>query len=154
MKNRISANDTEIVIVVSEFNKEIIENLLKGALKAFYHYNGNKENIRIFKVPGALEIPGTIKRVLKHYKPNAVIAIGAVIRGETPHFNFVAHNSAKAITEISCNTEIPIINAILTTENAEQARERSKDNIDNKGWVAIESALQTIAVYKEINSAL
>ena len=153
MSAKLSASETSIIIVVSEFNQPIIENLLQGALDAFSHHGGKESGIRIHRVPGAFEIPGTIRQIIKFHNPHAIIALGAVIRGETAHFDYIAGESTKGIAEISRSSNIPIINGILTTDNAKQAKDRSQVGGRNKGWDAVEAALQTIAVYQEIFSA-
>ena len=153
MNSKLSVAETSIVIVVSEFNQPIIENLLQGARDAFAHHGGKESGMHIHRVPGAFEIPGTIVQIMKNHSPDAIVALGAVIRGETPHFDYIAGESAKGISEISRNSNIPIINGILTTDNARQAEDRSQVGSRNKGWDAMEAALQTIAVYQEIFSA-
>ena len=84
MSSKLSVGDSSIVIVISEFNQLIVENLLQGALDAFVHHGGKESDIRIHRVPGAFEIPGTIRQIIKFNNPDAIIALGAVIRGETP----------------------------------------------------------------------
>ena len=153
MNANLSAAETSIVIVVSEFNQPIIENLLQGALNAFSHHGGKESDISIYRVPGAFEIPGTIRQIMKFNNPHAIVALGAVIRGETSHFDYIAGESTKGIAEISRSANIPIINGILTTDNARQAEDRSQVGGRNKGWDAIEAALQTISIYQEIFSA-
>ena len=153
MSSKFSACENSIIIIISEFNQSIIENLLHGALDAFAHHGGKESGIRIHRVPGAFEIPGAIGQILKFHNPNAIIALGAVIRGETSHFDYIAGESAKGIAEISRSSNIPIINGIITTDNVKQAEDRSQVGGKNKGWEAMEAALQTIAVYQEIFSA-
>ena len=153
MNAKLSAAERSIIIVSSEFNESIIKNLLQGAIDAFIHHGGKDSALQIHRVPGALEIPGTIQQIIKFHNPNAIVAIGAVIRGETPHFDFVAGESAKGLSEISLISNIPIINGILTTDNIKQAEERSESGGRNKGWDAMEAALQTINVYQKIFSA-
>ena len=153
MNSKLSAAETSVNIVVSEFNQPIIENLLQGALDAFAHHGGKESGMHIHRVPGAFEIPGTIVQIMKNHSPDAIVALGAVIRGETPHFDYIAGESAKGIAEISRSSNIPIINGILTTDNARQAEDRSQMGGINKGWDAMEAALQTINVYQEIFSA-
>ena len=148
----LSAKNKKIIIVISEFNLEIIERLLEGATKAYSHHGGIDKHLQIFRVPGAFEIPGTIQLILKIGKPDAVVAIGSVIRGETPHFDFVAGESSRGISEISRQVDIPIINGILTTDNLKQAMKRSNPSGLNKGWDAMEAALQTLSVYKDIQA--
>jgi len=150
--SEFSAKKTSIIIVVSEFNAKIIENLLQGALDAFTHHGGNKSDIIIYRVPGAFEIPGTIAQVLKNHSPQAIVAIGAVIRGETPHFDFIASESSRGISELSRNSDIPIINGIITTNTAQHALDRSQPEGKNKGWEAMEAALQTISVYDSMRT--
>ena len=153
MSSDISANQRSVVIVISEFNGEITENLLKGALDAFSHNGGLESDIHIYRVPGAFEIPGTIVQIMQNHTPDAIVALGAVIRGETPHFDFISGESARGIAEISRNTDIPIINGILTTDTAQQAVNRSQVGGRNKGWDAMEAALKTISVYQSIRTA-
>ena len=153
MSDKLSAAKTSVIIVISEFNQPIIENLLQGAMKAFVHHGGKKSDISIYRVPGAFEIPGTIRQIIKSHNPHAIIALGAIIRGDTPHFDYIAGESARGIAEISRNANIPVINGILTTDTARQAEDRSKVDGRNKGWDAIEAALQTISIYQEICSA-
>lgn len=149
---QFSAQDKNIIIVISEFNTKITERLLKGAQDSFLHYNGLESNLEIYRVSGAFEIPGTIQQILKHHKPQAIVALGSVIRGETPHFDFVAGESAHGISHLSRNTNIPIINGILTTDNVDQAMKRSEIGGRNKGWDAMEAALQMILVYSKIQT--
>ena len=153
MTSTLSAQDQYIIIVISEFNAKITDRLLKGAQDAYSHYNGLESNLKIYRVPGAFEIPGTIHQIIKQYHPDAIIALGAVIRGETAHFDFVARESAHGISQLSRNTDIPIINGILTTDNGAQAIVRSEPGGRNKGWDSMEAALQTISVYREIQTA-
>ena len=153
MNSKLSVAETSIVIVASEFNQPIIENLLQGALDAFAHHGGTATNLNVYRIPGAFEIPGTIAQIMKNHSPDAIVALGAVIRGETPHFDYIAGESAKGIAEISRSSNIPIINGILTTDNTRQAEDRSQVGGRNKGWDAMEAALQTINVYQEIFSA-
>ena len=153
MSSDIFANQTSVAIVMSEFNGKITENLLKGALDAFSHYGGIESDIHIYRVPGAFEIPGTIVQIMQNHTADAIVALGAVIRGETPHFDFISGESARGIAEISRNTDIPVINGILTTDTAQQAVDRSQLGGRNKGWDAMEAALKTISVYQRLRTA-
>jgi len=152
MAYKLSAQDQHIIMVISEFNLNITERLLIGAVNAYLHYDGVKKNLKVFRVPGAFEIPGTIQQIIKHHSPNAIVALGSVIRGETPHFDFVAGESAHGISELSRKMDFPIINGILTTDNVDQAIKRSEPSGRNKGWDSMETALQTISVYCEIQT--
>ena len=153
MSSDISANQRSVIIVMSEFNGKITENLLKGALDAFFHHGGLESDFHIYRVPGAFEIPGTIVQIMQNHTPDAIVALGAVIRGETPHFDYIAGESARGISEISRNSDIPVINGILTTDTAQQAVDRSQVGGRNKGCDAMEAALKTISVYQSIHTA-
>ena len=153
MSSDISANQTSVVIVMSEFNGKITENLLKGALDAFSHHGGLESDIQIYRVPGAFEIPGTIVQIMQNHTSDAIVALGAVIRGETPHFDFISGESARGIAEISRNSDIPVINGILTTDTLQQAVDRSQVGGRNKGWDAMEAALKTISGYQSLRTA-
>ena len=153
MVSKLTAQDQHIIIVISEFNVTITERLLKGSIDAYLHYDGLKKNLTVFRVPGAFEIPGTIQQVLHHHQPHAIVALGSVIRGETPHFDIVAGESAHGISALCRKVDIPIINGILTTDNQDQAMNRSVPGGRNKGWDAMETALQTISVYHEVQTS-
>ena len=153
MVSKQLGKNQHIIIVISKFNPKITERLLKGAVDAFSHYKGLESDLEIYRVPGAFEIPGTIQQILCYKKSNAIVALGSVIRGETPHFDFVAGESAHGISKLSRKMNIPIINGILTTDNVDQAMKRSEPGGRNKGWDAMEAALQTISVYQEIQTA-
>ena len=152
MVAKLLAKDQHIIIVVSEFNAKITGRLLEGAKDAFSNHKCLESNLKIYRVPGAFEIPGTIQQIIKKHHPDAIVALGAVIRGETPHFDFVAGESAHGISNLNLQTDIPIINGILTTDNVDQAMARSKPGGRNKGWEAMEAALQTISVYRKIQT--
>ncbi|MBD3156202.1 6,7-dimethyl-8-ribityllumazine synthase [Candidatus Peregrinibacteria bacterium] len=123
-KNTLSINGSKlsIVIVVSMFNKDIVSGLLKTTVSELKKHK--VRNIQILRVPGALEIPLTVQMAIKKYKPNAVIALGAVIKGETSHYEHVSRESIHGIMNVSLQTNTPIIQGILTTLTLQQARER------------------------------
>lgn len=141
-----------VVIVISEFNPVITESLLSGAMDAYITRGGKEEEVKIYRIPGAYEIPGTVKQVLANQTPDVVVTLGAVIRGETPHFDFVAGQCARGVSELSILYDIPIVFGVLTTDNLQQALERSSTKAGNKGWDVMEAAIQTAAVYKDIQS--
>ena len=138
-----------IVIVVSEFNKPVTDGLLDGAKRAFKDCNGEK--LSIIKVPGAFEIPATTKMVAKTIRPDAIVTLGAVIKGETKHFDFIASECTRAIQDLTLLFDIPIIFGVLTTENAEQALERSEKK--DKGYEVMESAFKMIQTFKDIKAS-
>ena len=147
-----SALGLNIVIVISEFNPVITESLLNGAMDAYIASGGKKDGITIYRVPGAYEIPGTVKQVLVNQSPDVVLTLGAVIRGGTPHFDYVAGECARGVSELSMQYDIPIMFGVLTTDNLQQALERSGTKAGNKGWDVMEAAIKTVMVYKDLQS--
>lgn len=148
---KISAKDQKIVIVTADFNSEITEALTNGAMDAFLHNDGAEKDLTIIHVPGAFEIPGTVVQSINSLQPDAVVTLGAVIRGATPHFDFVAAEAARGIADLSQSYDIPIVFGVLTTNNLEQALERAGTKAMNKGWEVMESALKMISIYQQIS---
>jgi len=142
----------KIVIVISEFNSVIIESLLNGAIDAYIANGGKESDLKIYRVPGAFEIPGTVKCVLENNSPDAVVTLGAVVKGETPHFDYVAGECARGICELSIDYSIPIMFGVITTDDFQQALNRSGSNTSNKGWEVMQAAFKTIKVYRDIKS--
>lgn len=131
---------------MSEFNTVVTEGLLKGAKEAFNENNGGE--LTIVKVPGAFEIPATTKKIASKLKPDAIVTLGAIIKGETKHFDFISAECSRAIQELALDLEIPIMFGVLTTENADQAIERSTTN--NKGYEVMDAAFKMIKTFKDI----
>ncbi len=129
-------------IVVGRFNDFIGGKLLDGALDALKRHGALEEEIEIAWVPGAFEIPLAAKKMAKSNKYNAVICLGAVIRGATPHFDYVSTEVSKGIAAVSLETEVPVIFGVLTTENIEQAIERAGTKSGNKGYDAAVTAIE------------
>ena len=153
MKNiigKINALDKKVVILMSKYNSQIVNMLLDGAIDAFCKYNGDIKNLIKIEVPGAFEIPATINQIIKHMKVDAILTLGAVIRGGTPHFDYVAGEASRGISILSQNSDIPIIFGILTTNNIEEALERAGTKAGNKGWELMEATLESISVYNQI----
>ena len=147
----IETNNYKIAVVVAEFNPLISEQLRLGAIDAFYNYGGLKSNIQCFYVPGAFEIPGCVYQIINNNQFDAIITLGAVIKGGTPHFDFVAGESANKISLLSTQTNIPILFGILTTDTLHQALERAGTKALNKGWEIMEAAIFTIQTYQQIS---
>jgi 6,7-dimethyl-8-ribityllumazine synthase len=136
-------------IIVSRFNEFITESLLKGALDSLSRHGVKEEDITTARVPGAYEIPLTADKLAKSKKYDAVICIGAVIRGSTSHYDFVAGESAK-VGSIGLQNSIPVIFGVLTTENIEQAIERAGTKAGNKGFEAASTAIEMVNLLKQI----
>ncbi len=150
LQGLVTAIDTRVAIVVADFNGIISESLTMGAVDAFFFHGGSAENLTVIHVPGAFEIPGMVRQVLERQVWDAIITLGAVIRGGTPHFDFIAGEVAQGVAELSRKSDIPVIFGILTTNNYEQALERAGTKSSNKGWEVMESALKMISVYRQL----
>jgi 6,7-dimethyl-8-ribityllumazine synthase len=145
----LNATGQKHAIVVSRFNEFITESLLKGALDSLYRHGVKEEDITVVRVPGAYEIPLTADKLAKSKKYDSVICIGAVIRGSTSHYDFVAGESAK-VGNIGLQNSIPVIFGVLTTENIEQAIERAGTKAGNKGAEAATTAIEMVNLLKQI----
>lgn len=144
----LTAKGFKFAIIVSRFNDFITERLLDGAVDAITRNGGDKETIDIFRVPGSFEIPLVAKRIAKANKHDAIICLGAVIRGETPHFDFVANEVTKGIALLNLEFTIPISYGIITADNTEQAIERAGNKMGNKGFQSALAAMELLNLFK------
>jgi len=142
--------DGKYVIVVARFNSFVVESLLEGALDVMRRHGIADDSIEIVRVPGAFEMPITVKRVAQKKKPDAIIALGAVIRGGTPHFEYVAGECVKGISSVSLECDVPVSFGVLTVDTIEQAIERSGTKAGNKGAEAALSAMEMVSLLKNI----
>ncbi|MDY6843761.1 MAG: 6,7-dimethyl-8-ribityllumazine synthase [Thermodesulfobacteriota bacterium] len=138
----LSAKALKFGIVVSRFNSFITDRLFEGAIDAFLRAGGEEDSIDIVKVPGAFEIPSMAKRLVVSGKYDGVICLGAVIRGSTPHFEYIATQVTKGVAEVAMYSEVPVIYGVLTTDTIEQAIERAGTKTGNKGWDATMAAIE------------
>ncbi|MGI5823290.1 MAG: 6,7-dimethyl-8-ribityllumazine synthase [Dethiobacteria bacterium] len=137
-------------LVVSRFNEFISGKLLTGALDALKRHEAQEEDIEVAWVPGAFEIPLVAKKMVKSGRYDAVICLGAVIRGDTPHFDYVAAEVSKGIALVGLETEIPVLFGIVTSDTLEQAIERAGTKAGNKGWDAALGAIEMVNLVKQI----
>jgi 6,7-dimethyl-8-ribityllumazine synthase len=142
LEGKLSAKDKKFGIVVSRFNDFISMRLLEGALDALKRSGAEEKDITVMRVPGAFEIPLAAKKLAKSGKFDAVICIGAVIRGSTPHFEYISAEVTKGIAQVMLETEIPLSFGVLTADTIEQAIERAGTKSGNKGWDAAVSAIE------------
>lgn len=150
MKSKKMATDVSIGIVLSLFNDEVTHPLLKGTLQRLEELGIEKKNIHVVKVPGAVEIPLTAKMLAKSKRFQALICLGAVIRGETSHFDYVCSQVSAGCQQVMMEYELPVIFGVLTTENVEQARDRVGGRAGHKGREAAEAALHMIIVMQNL----
>jgi 6,7-dimethyl-8-ribityllumazine synthase len=147
------APGARFAIVASRFNHFIVDRLVDGALDALMRHGAAPSEITVIRVPGAWEIPLVVDRVAASKKVDAVIALAAVIRGATPHFDYVASEVTKGIAAASLKTQVPVAMGILTTDNIEQAIERAGTKAGNKGWDAAVSAIEMASLARALDSA-
>jgi len=138
----LEAKNKTYVLLVSRFNEFISNKLVDGAIDCLIRHGADEKNISIVWVPGAFEIPMTAVKLVKSDKNDAVICLGAVIRGDTPHFDLVANETAKGIAQVSLSAGKPVIFGIITADSIEQAIERAGTKAGNKGWDAALSAIE------------
>ncbi len=138
-------------IVVARFNSFIVESLLSGAIDALKRHGGVKEeDIEVVRVPGAFELPLAAQAMAANRQYDAIIALGAVIRGSTPHFDFVANEATKGLASVGLNHQLPIIFGVLTTDTIEQAIERAGTKAGNKGAEAAISAIEMVSLLRKL----
>jgi len=149
-EGNISAEGLRFAIVVSRFNEFISSKLVGGTLDALQRHGAKEEQIALVKVPGAFEIPMTAQRLARSGNYDAIICLGAVIRGATPHFDYVASEVSKGIAQVALETGIPVAFGVLTTDSLEQAIERAGAKSGNKGWDAAMSAMEMVNLFKSM----
>lgn len=142
--------DAKFALVVGRFNSFVVESLVAGAIDALVRHGVSRGNIEIVRVPGAFEIPVAAKRVLELNRFDAVIALGAVIRGGTPHFDYVAGECTKGLGHLSLEYNKPVVFGVLTVDTIEQAIERSGTKAGNKGAEAAMSALEMVSLFSKL----
>ena len=138
----------KVAIIASRFNHLITDRLIEGAKDAFIRNGGKEENLDLILVPGAFEIPFALKRALKKNIYDGIVCVGAVIRGATPHFDYVAAEATKGIANTTLNFDTPVTFGLLTTDTIEQAIERAGTKAGNKGFEAMVGLIEMINLYK------
>ncbi len=144
--------DGKYTIVVGRFNAFVVESLLEGALDTLKRHGIKDSDVRVVRVPGAFEIPLAVQKVAAQKKDDAIIALGAVIRGGTPHFEYVSAESSKGVAQVGMDYGIPVANGILTVNSIEQAIERSGTKAGNKGAEAALSAIEMVSLLRNLEA--
>ena len=150
IEGKLLAEGQRVGIVAGRFNELITGKLLDGALDAFRRHGGEENDVDVAWVPGAFEIPLAAKKMADSGKYDAVICLGAVIRGATPHFDMVAAETTKGIANVGLQTGVPVIFGVLTTDSIEQAVERAGTKAGNKGFEAMTSAIEMVNLLREM----
>ena len=146
----LDARGQKLALVVSRFNSFLTEQLVKGAADAFVRLGGDEKDLVLVRVPGAYEIPLVAKTLAATKKVDAVVALGAVVQGATAHADLINQATAKAFEEISVATGVPVLDGVVSAENLEQAVERCGTKQGNKGFSAMQSAVEMVNVLKNI----
>lgn len=149
-QGKLTAEGFRFAIVASRWSESLVSRLIEGALEALEEYGAAANSIEIFRVPGAFEIPLAAKKVAESKNWDAVICLGTVIRGDTPHFDYVAGAAAEGSTQVSLETGIPVLFGVITADNVQQAVDRAGKRSDNKGFEAAMAAVEIVNLYKEI----
>lgn len=139
----------KFAIIVTRWNSFVVESLLEGAVDSLVRHGIEESDIEVFRIPGAFEMPLAVKRVAETKKYDAVVALGAVIRGGTPHFEYVAGECVKGLGAVSLDTGIPVAFGVLTVDTIEQAIERAGTKAGNKGEEAAMSVLEMVQLFKQ-----
>jgi 6,7-dimethyl-8-ribityllumazine synthase len=151
LEGDMTYTDGRFAVVVARFNGFIVESLLAGALDAFKRHGVPADRITVIKVPGAYEMPVTVQRVAQTGNYEAIIGLGAVIRGSTPHFDYVAGEASKGMASVALDHNIPVVFGVLTTDTIEQAIERAGTKAGNKGAEAAITAIEMVNLFSKIS---
>lgn len=151
IEGHLNAQNKKFAIVVSRFNELICRKLLEGALDCIDRHGGNTDEVDIAWVPGSFEIPMAAQKFATSKKYDAVICIGAVIRGATPHFEYISAEVTKGIAQVSLETGVPVTYGVITPDTLEQAIERAGTKAGNKGWDAALSAIEMANLFEKMN---
>ena len=150
LEGKLTAKNMKIAIVVARFNEFITSQLLSGCIDCLIRHEAADEDLTVAWVPGAFEIPMAAKKLAESGKYDAVICLGAVIRGATPHFDYVCAEASKGIAQVSMQTGVPVAFGVLTTENIQQAVERAGTKAGNKGVDCAMTAMEMVNLFKEM----
>ena len=150
IEGEVSARGRRVAVVAARFNDFIVASLLKGAAAAWAARGGAAADLRVLRVPGAFELPLVAKKLGASGRYDAIVALGCVIRGDTPHFDYVAGECARGIRQAALETGVPVIFGVLTVETVEQALERAATNAGNKGGEAMEAALEMASLLGQL----
>ncbi len=150
-EGRLDGAGVRCALVIGRFNNFFTDKLRDGAIDCLVRHGAAVESISVSYVPGAFEIPTVASKLAKSGRFDAVVCLGAIIRGDTPHFEYVASEAAKGVAQVAMNSPVPVIFGIVTADTLEQAIERSGTKAGNKGWDAALAALEMISLYKAID---
>ena len=148
-----SGEGRRFAVVASRFNETVTQKLAEGAVEAFTRHGAAFDDVDVVWVPGAWELPSAVRRVLASERYDAIVAVGAVVRGETPHFDFVAGEAARGIADASAEFDVPVALGLLTTDTMEQAEARAGGTHGNKGWDSAMAAMEMADLFAQLDAA-
>jgi 6,7-dimethyl-8-ribityllumazine synthase len=151
IEGNMIGKDNKFALLVGRFNSFVVESLLEGAIDALKRHGVDESNLEVIRVPGAFEMPIAAQKIAATKKYDAIIALGAVIRGGTPHFEYVAGECVKGLSQVSLNADIPVAFGVLTVDSIEQAIERAGTKAGNKGAEAALSALEMVNLIDQLS---
>ncbi|GMT43928.1 MAG: 6,7-dimethyl-8-ribityllumazine synthase [bacterium] len=149
IEGKLIGKGYKVAIVASRFNSIIVGRLIEGAVDSFTRHGIESDDIMLYKVPGAFEIPMAISRLLRKSEFDGILSLGAIIRGETPHFDYIANEVSKGVAQLALTSDIPISFGVLTTDTTEQAIQRAGSKMGNKGFSAAAALIEMINLYKQ-----
>lgn len=152
ISGNLNAGGVRAGIVVSRFNSLFTDKLLEGAIDCLVRHGADESDLTVAYVPGAFELPYAAQKMVNTDKYDCVICLGAIIRGETPHFDYIASEATKGIAMLALDSGLPVIYGVITADNIEQAIERSGTKAGNKGWQAAEAAIEMVSLYKALDN--
>ncbi len=150
-EGQLDAKGLKVGIIVSRFNSLLTNKLCEGALDCLTRHGAKESDIAVAYVPGAFEIPYAVSRLVKAGGYDAIVCLGAVIRGDTPHFDYIANEASKGIAKMAIDSGLPVIYGLITADTLDQAIERAGTKAGNKGWDAAESAIEMVNLYRCID---
>jgi 6,7-dimethyl-8-ribityllumazine synthase len=148
IEGKLQASNVKVGMIVSRFNSLFTDQLLEGALDCLRRHGADEDSLTVVRVPGAFEIPYVAARMAKSGDYDTVVCLGVVVRGDTPHFDYIATESSKGIAHIALETGVPVVYGLVTADTLEQAIERSGTKAGNKGWDAALSAIEMVNLYR------
>jgi 6,7-dimethyl-8-ribityllumazine synthase len=149
-EGKLTARGLKIGVVASRFNHTLVERLVEGAIDCFLRHEGEKENLTLVRVPGSWEIPMAVKELLVKEDIEGVVALGVLIRGATPHFEYIANEVSKGLAMLSLEHRKPVSFGVITADTLEQAIERAGTKHGNKGWDAMLSTIEMVNLFKTL----
>ncbi|HCW78921.1 MAG TPA: 6,7-dimethyl-8-ribityllumazine synthase [Gemmatimonadetes bacterium] len=151
-RGALDASGLRVAIITARFNKEVTNGLLRGALEALAEHGAREEDVVTFRVPGAWELPQAAAQAVEAGRFDAVVTLGCVIRGETPHFEYVCQEASRGLGVVARSALIPVVFGVLTTDTLEQAKARAGSGVQNKGYESAMAAIEMVSVMREIRA--